>query len=312
MARPLRIEYPGAFYHITSRGNERKNIFKSARDREKFLSYLASSTERYGAEIHVYCLMTNHYHLLLETPLGNLSQIMRHINGAYTAYFNTRRQRDGHLFQGRYKAIVVDADEYAGELSRYIHLNPVRAGMVERPEEYRWSSYQYYIDLRKKPQWLKTDFILDYFGKKVSTAQKRYREFVSAFVNKKYGSPLEETVASTILGSIDFVDEIKDKYLDGKKVDRNLPALAELTTGPTIEEISNEVKVVMEEDTALSRKASLYLCHRYSRRTLKEIGSYFGIGESAVSQASHRFKLTLDNDRKLRKKINSISKRLNL
>ncbi len=312
MARPLRIEYPGAFYHITSRGNERKNIFKSARDREKFLSYLASSIERYGAEIHVYCLMTNHYHLLLETPLGNLSQIMRHINGAYTAYFNTRRQRDGHLFQGRCKAIVVDADEYAGELSRYIHLNPVRAGMVERPEEYRWSSYQYYIDLRKKPQWLKTDFILDYFGKKVSTAQKRYREFVSAFVNKKYGSPLEETVASTILGGIDFVDKIKDKYLDGKKVDRNLPALAELTTGPTIEEISNEVKVVMEEDTALSGKASLYLCHRYSRRTLKEIGSYFGIGESAVSQASHRFKLTLDNDRKLRKKINSISKRLNL
>jgi len=312
MARPLRIEYPGAFYHITSRGNERKDIFKSARDREKFLSYLASSTERYGAEIHVYCLMTNHYHLLLKTPLGNLSQIMRHINGAYTAYFNTRRQRDGHLFQGRYKAIVVDVDEYAGELSRYIHLNPVRADMVEVPEEYQWSSYQYYIGLRKKPQWLKTDFILEYFGKKVSTAQKRYRKFVNAFVNKKYGSPLEETVASTILGSIDFVDEIKDKYLDGKKVDRNLPALAELTTGPTIEEITNEVKVVMEEDTALSRKASLYLCHRYSRRTLKEIGSYFGIGESAVSQASHRFKLTLDNDRKLRKKINSISKRLNL
>jgi REP element-mobilizing transposase RayT len=312
MARPLRIEYPGAFYHITSRGNERKNIFKSAREREKFLSYLASSTERYGAVIHVYCLMTNHYHLLLETPLGNLSQIMRHINGAYTTYFNTRRQRDGHLFQGRYKAIVVDADEYAGELSRYIHLNPVRADMVEEPEEYRWSSYQYYIGLRKKLQWLKTDFILEYFGKKVSTAQKRYRKFVNAFVNKKYGSPLEETMASSILGSIDFVDEIKDRYLDGKKVDRNLPALAELTTGPTIEEISNEVKAILQEDTALSRKASLYLCHRYSRRTLKEIGNYFGIGESAVSQASHRFKLTLDNDRKLRKKINSISKRLNL
>ncbi|HDO21625.1 MAG TPA: transposase, partial [Nitrospirae bacterium] len=140
MARPLRIEYPGAFYHITSRGNERKDIFKSARDREKFLSYLESSTQRYGAVIHVYCLMTNHYHLLLETPLGNLSQIMRHINGAYTTYFNTRRQRSGHLFQGRYKAIVVDADEYAEELSRYIHLNPVRAGIVERPEEYQWSS----------------------------------------------------------------------------------------------------------------------------------------------------------------------------
>ena len=205
MARPLRIEYPGAFYHITSRGNERKDIFRSARDREKFLSYPESSTQRYAAVIHVYCLLTNHYHLLLETPLGNLSQIMRHINGAYTTYFNSRRQRSGHLFQGRYKAIVVDADEYAGELSRYIHLNPVRAGIVERPEEYQWSSYQCYIGYRKKPQWLKTDFISEYFGKKVSTAQKRYRKFVNAFVDKGYGSPLEDTVASTILGGIDFV-----------------------------------------------------------------------------------------------------------
>ena len=125
MARPLRITYPGAFYHITSRGNERKEIYKTNRDREKFLSYLESATERYGAMIHVYCLLNNHYHLLLETPSGNLSQIMRHINGAYTTYFNTKRNRAGHLFQGRFKAILVDIDEYSKELSRYIHLNPV-------------------------------------------------------------------------------------------------------------------------------------------------------------------------------------------
>jgi REP element-mobilizing transposase RayT len=312
MTRPLRIEYPGAYYHITSRGNERKDIFKSARDREKFLSYLESSVLRYGAVIHVYCLMTNHYHLLLETPMGNLSQIMRHINGAYTTYFNTKRQRSGHLFQGRYKAIVVDADEYAGELSRYIHLNPVRAGLVERPERYQWSSYQYYIGRRREPEWLRVDFILEFFGKKLSTAQKRYREFVNAFLNKEYENPLKETVASTILGGIDFVGEIKDKYLNSKKVDRNLPALAELTTWPTVQEISNEAKAVWGEDTALSKKATLYLCHRYSGRTLKEIGNYFGIGESSVSQASRRFKLTLDNDRKLRRKIQHISKRLKL
>ncbi len=114
MARPLRIEYPGAFYHVTSRGNERKDIFKTDSDREKFLSYLESATDRYKAAIHVYCLMSNHYHILLETPSGNLSQIMRHINGAYTTYFNVKRKRSGHLFQGRYKAIVTDADEYAG------------------------------------------------------------------------------------------------------------------------------------------------------------------------------------------------------
>jgi REP-associated tyrosine transposase len=104
MARSLRIEYPGAFYHVTSRGNEQKDVFKSQKDREKFLEYLASASKRYGAVIHAYCLMSNHYHLLLETPSGNLSQIMRHINGAYTTYFNVKRKRAGHLFQGRYKS----------------------------------------------------------------------------------------------------------------------------------------------------------------------------------------------------------------
>src|SRR6266571_2903399 len=129
MARPLRITYPGAFYHVTSRGNERKDVFKSQRDREKFLEYLASATERYDAIIHVFCLLSNHYHILIETPAGNLSQIMRHINGAYTTYFNVKRKRSGHLFQGRYKAILVEADENATELSRYIHLNPVKVGI---------------------------------------------------------------------------------------------------------------------------------------------------------------------------------------
>ena len=143
MTRPLRIQYSGAFYHITSRGNERRDVFRSKADRERFLFYLAIATERYHARIHVYCLMSNHYHLLLETPEGNLSQIMRHINGAYTTYFNTKRKRAGHLFQGRYKAILVEADEYATHLSRYIHLNPIRAGMVSVPEDYTWSSYHY-------------------------------------------------------------------------------------------------------------------------------------------------------------------------
>ena len=131
MARPLRIAFPGAFYHVTARGNERKAVFKSIRDRQKFIEYLETATERYNAVIHAYCLMDNHYHLLLETPSGNLPQIMQHINGAYTTYFNLKRVRAGHLFQGRYKAILVEMDEYAKELSRYIHLNPVRAKLAE-------------------------------------------------------------------------------------------------------------------------------------------------------------------------------------
>ena len=126
----------------------------TSREREKFLSYLESATERYGAVVYVYCLLDNHYHLLLETPLGNLSKIMQHINGAHTTYFNIKRARSGHLFQGRYKAILVEADEYAKELSRYMHLNPVRASMVKTPEEYRWSSCRYYTVERKAPIWL--------------------------------------------------------------------------------------------------------------------------------------------------------------
>jgi len=154
MARPLRINCPGAFYHVTCRGNEQKNVFKSKLDREKFFEYLDSATQRYDAVIHAFCLMSNHYHLLIETPSGNLPQIMRHINGAYTTYFNVKRARSGHLFQGRYKAILVEIDEYAKELSRYIHLNPVRAKMVKTPEEYEWSSYQFYIGKKKPPEWL--------------------------------------------------------------------------------------------------------------------------------------------------------------
>ncbi len=162
MGRQLRIEYPGAYYHVTARGNERKDIFKSNRDRDKFLGYLQSAVERYGAIIHVWCLMDNHYHLLLETPQGNLSQVMQHVNGAYTNYFNTKRKRSGHLFQGRYKAILVEADEYAVELSRYIHLNPVRIVAVADPVHFRWSNCADYAEFRKPPDWLKRDFILEY------------------------------------------------------------------------------------------------------------------------------------------------------
>jgi len=312
MSRPLRIEFPGAFYHITSRGNEQKDIFKSQRDRIKFFSYLESATQRYGAVIHVYCLMDNHYHLLLETPLGNLSQIMRHINGAYTTYFNVKRKRTGHLLQGRYKAILVDVDEYAKELSRYIHLNPVRGEIIDRPEEYSWSSYRYYVGLEEVPDWLVVDFILSYFDTKASNAQKKYRMFVDEMVGREYDSPLKETVASTILGEADFVDGIKRKYLNSKEVDRDLPALRELSPKLSPERIIGEVKSVIKNDSVLLNKVGLYFCHRYSGRRLKEIAKYFGVGESAVSQTSRRLEFRLSKDYKLRRKIERIGEKLDL
>jgi putative transposase len=310
MARPLRINYPGAFYHVTSRGNEQKDVFKSERDREKFLEYLESATRRYDAVIHVYCLMDNHYHLLLETPSGNLPQIMRHINGAYTTYFNVKRGRSGHLFQGRYKAILVDIDEYAKELSRYIHLNPVRAKMVKTPEEYKWSSYPFYIGKKKSPQWLHSDFILQYFGNKASIAQKRYRNFATAMLNKKYDNPLDEVVGSTLLGSPDFIAFIKDKFISNKKPDKDLPVLKELTDKASMKDIFDAVESVFGNQEGLDRNIKMFLCQRYTGEKLKDIGTYFRIGESGVSQACRRIKYKIRNDKKLEGKIAKIERKL--
>jgi putative transposase len=267
MARPLRIAYPGAYYHVTSRGNERKDVFKSRRDREKFLEYLASATERYGAAIHAYCLMSNHYHLLLETPEGNLSQIMRHINGAYTTYFNVKRKRAGHLFQGRFKAILVEADEYAAELSRYIHLNPVRAGMTEKPEEYLWSSFQSYIGQNKGPDWLKTDFILGYFGKSKLDAGKKYSVFVEELIGMEYDSPLQDAIGTVVLGSPGFVESVTETHVGKRELSRDLPALRQLTIRPTLEGIITAVDMVFRSDKKMARQAGMYLCPPVQRRT---------------------------------------------
>ena len=312
MARPLRIEYPGAYYHITSRGNEKKDIFKNQYDRKKFLSYLDSATQRYSAMIHVYCLMNNHYHLLMETPLGNLSQIMRHINGAYTSYFNKKHQRAGHLFQGRYKAILVNADEYAKELSCYIHLNPVKAEFAKKPERYPWSSYCYYIGREKAPGWLVRDFILGYFGKRESSAMRAYSKFVGSRNDQNYISPLKDVVGSTILGNTEFVREIKDKYLKDKKKDRNLPAMMTLTKKVTIEEIEKGVESVFGVEHALTKQIKLYICHKYSGKKLKEIGLHYGLSESGVSQSSRRISLKIKEDRTLEKEIKKIEDKLNL
>lgn len=310
MARPLRITFPGAFYHITSRGNERKVVFKSKRDREKCLEYLESATQRYDALIHAYCMMDNHYHLLLETPSANLPQIMRHINGAYTTYFNIKRKRSGHLFQGRYKAILVEVDEYAKELSRYIHLNPVRAGMVDKPEAYQWSSYPYYIGKKKAPEWLHRAFVLGYFGEKESIAQERYQRFVNALVGQKYESPLKDVVSSTLLGNADFISYIKETFLSDKKPDKDLPALKELAPKASMHDIFNAVDDSLGNDTKLARNVKMYLCQKYTAKKLKDLGGYFSIGESGVSQASRRVSQWLGKDINLRREIEKLETRI--
>lgn len=302
MARPLRITYPGAFYHVTSRGNEQRDVFKSNRDREKFLSYLESSSVRYEAVIHAYCLMSNHYHLLLETPEGNLSQIMRHINGAYTTYFNVKRKRAGHLFQGRYKAILVEADAYAKELSRYMHLNPVRAVMVTRPEDYPWSSYQHYIGTIAPPVWLNTGFILGYFGNQ----NEKYRLFIEELIDKTYESPLKETVASTVLGSSTFIEEITEAYVQGHSEEGGIPALRQMRFKPSLGEIMQSAKNILDCDEKLARQLGIYLCHQHSGLKLKELGETFGMRESAICEASRRIRGKIERDAVLRKQVEAI------
>ncbi len=311
MARPLRIEFPNAFYHVTSRGNERKTVFRSTGDRERFLSYLESAYHRYGAMLHVYCLMDNHYHLLLETPRGNLSQILHHINGAYTTYYNVKHRRSGHLFQGRFKAILVEKDPYSEELSRYIHLNPVRAGLVKNPSEYRWSSYRYYIGEQREPEWLTTALILGYFGGHGRSTYQKYRRFVEEGLATELKNPLGDVMASTFLGGEEFIERVRREYLEERKIDRrNIPSVKKIVRGPTPVEIEAVVSKVMGEDQPFSRKLSIHLSHQWSGWRLEEIGAHFGMRGGAVSQSSKRLKKMMEGDEVMGKLLERIRKEL--
>jgi len=255
--------------------------------------------------------MDNHYHLLIETPRGNLSQILHHINGAYTTYFNIRHGRSGHLFQGRFKAILIEKDSYGGELSRYIHLNPVRAGLVKNPSEYRWSSYRYYIGRERKPQWLTTALILGYFGGHGRWAYQKYREFVEEGLSKTLEDPLKKVIASTFLGGEDFIWRIRGEYLEGREVDRrNVPSVKKVLKGPTPEEIEGVVAKVIGKNALFYRKWCIYLSHQWSGWRLEEIGAHFGMSGAAVSQMSRRFREIVEGDRRMWKLLERIKKEL--
>jgi REP element-mobilizing transposase RayT len=306
MTRPLRIEYPGAFYHITSRGIERRDLFRSRSDRFKFLSYLESATERYGAVIHVYCLMGNHYHLLLETPRGNLSQIMHHVNGAYTTYFNVKNERVGHLLQGRYKSILVEADAYALELSRYIHLNPVRSGIAYDPIRFPWSSSGAYAGVRIAPAWLSRDFILSYFSGNVKERHVAYRRFVERGVDSHLENPLSCAVAATILGKEAFVEKIKSEHLCNRAPDEEVPALKIAKNRMSIRKIVETVHLGFGVGTKEAKRAGIYFCRRFSGESLREIGLHFDMRESAVSKTSQRFSRMLALDENLKGRVQRV------
>ena len=315
MGRPLRIEYPGALYHITSRGNEKREIFLDDHDRGKFLEILKDYHERYGILIHSYVLMNNHYHLVLETPKGNLLKAMHGINGGYTGYFNRRYGRAGHLFQGRYKGILVEKDAYLLELSRYIHLNTVRAGTVKTPELYEWSSYPAYIGMQKEKSWMEYSWVLSRFGRDEGMARRNYKEYVEEGLEGKIETPLKDLYARVILGGKEFREDIR-RLLKRQKISDEIIEKKGFTENRAPEEIIKEVAKTLgiKEGEVLNRgkneegrKIAIYLIQRYSGLSNKEIGEIFGgIHYSSISKISMRLKEQMARDKNLHRLVKRV------
>ena len=311
MARPLRIEYPGAFYHVIQRGNERGDIFKSDQDRKKFLGYIENISVRYNIKIHAFCLMNNHFHLILETKEPNLTRAMHNLNTSYTVYFNTKRKRSGHLFQGRYKAILVQADEYLHHLSRYIHLNPVRIGQIKDPKNYPWSSYKFFISNIKPPHWLNTQFILSLFNKDLKEAMDLYKKFTMEHVGDETDIIRNNVTAGPILANQNFVEWVKDKFIENNP-DREIPDIERLKKRACLTDITAKVKEAVQ-DKKLSRKIAIYLSRKYTGKTLDEIASFYGsIGDTGVSQLCIRLEREIKEDQKLKALINRLEKGINV
>ena len=224
MTRPLRIEFDGAIYHVTSRGNAREPICITDTDRILFLDILKKTCERFNWLCHAYCLMDNHYHLVIETPDGNLSRGMRQLNGVYTQTFNKRHQRVGHVFQGRYKAILIEKESYLLQVSRYVVLNPVRAKIVESPDEWKWSSYRGTAGIEKPHAVLTIDWILNQFNKHREKAKKNYKEFVKSGIGRE--SVWEGVRGQSLLGRESFVKELLN-YVKGQEEIKEIPRQAE-------------------------------------------------------------------------------------
>ena len=271
MARPIRLEFPGALYHITSRGDRREDIYDDDNDREAFLSILTEVCRTYNWVCHAYCLMSNHYHLLIETPEGNLAKGMRQLNGVYTQTYNRTHERVGHVFQGRYKAILVEKDSYLLELARYIVLNPVRANMVRSAKDWPWSSYRATAGQGQGVDCLNIDWLLSVFGKRKHNAMKCYREFIQE--GKNQPSPWGHLSNQIYLGRDQFVATMQ-AMVDGNKDLSEVPmAQRRLPPKPLSEyEASN-----------IGRNTAIVAAYQSGGYTLKEIGDYFGLHYSTVS-----------------------------
>jgi len=298
MVRPLRIEFSGALYHVISRGNEQRPIVRDDTDRRKRLDWLRRTVETYGWRLHAFVLMGNHEHLFVETPEANLSAGMQYLNGSYTSYFNRRHGRAGHLFQGRFRGHLVEQEGYFLEISRYIHLNPVRARLVRRPEQFPWSSYAGYRQARRSLPWLTYGRVLGEFAQSEEAARRAYVRFVQAGMAEGLSSPFSGAVGGLLVGSAKFVARIQG-LLKGRPADHALVDLKRLRARPTIERIVEVVCGHFDCDPAqwsqgtrsddAARALAAYLARRrcgYPATAVAEVLGYRG--PSGVSHAVRR------------------------
>ena len=313
MARPARIEFPGAIHHVLARGDRREKIFRNDEDRSKFLNYLAEGTERYGVKVHCYVLMGNHFHLLATTPNGNLSRWMHQLETAYTVYFNRRHQLVGHLFQGRFKSTVVEAESYLLEVSRYLHLKPVRGATLgqgtpverrERLRDYRWSTYRAYAGLEKLKSFLDNEAIERVFESFSGQDWKasKYRRWVEQALVKEIRNPFEAVEWQQVLGEEKFLHRVKDHWNErvGKPKDysRKRDWSSSVGAREILEQVSHHFECNPEAlkqrgiRDHLARRCAITLCWDRAGLSHGEIAEIFGMPSSnSVAQSIRRTKV---------------------
>ncbi len=313
MARPIRIEYPGALYHIITRGNNRQSIFRDDRDRRRYLEKLFLYSQDKEVDILCYCLLTNHVHLLLETPKGNLSKMMQPLQTSYTMYFNKRHHRSGHVFEQRFKAFLVDKDNYLLQVSRYIHLNPVQAKVVPRPQDYRWSSYRGYVN-EKAIGGVSAKAILDQFDGTRAKRVREYRNFVEGELKTGKEWPKLAIFRQAFIGDEDFADRVTrraKKTLDQEPryTLKDIVFVVCRVMGIGVEELR---KISKDPRIQEARDLLMYVGRRYSGASLREMVRHLGVRDiSTVSHGVRRAEERLIREGAFRDKVSQALKRLN-
>jgi len=310
MARKPRIHYPGAVYHVIMRGNARQNIFFEDADRFRFYFLLQEGTERFGHRIHAFCLMSNHVHLAIQVSEVRLSRIIQNISFRFTRWINWRRKRTGHLFQGRYKALLIDADSYLSELVRYIHLNPVRAGIVSAPSDYPWTSHRAYIGLEPLP-WVNTEWVLGFLGKDRERAQELYKQFILDGIDEGYKKEFHSgSIDGRILGEDSFADRV---LTAAEKRDS-----AKFTIEVILEKVSREygfdASVLVQKDKqrgpAEARALGAWLVRELTSLSLTDLGKAINRDVSSLSLAASRLQTRAKNETRIAELMEKLRREL--